>query len=96
MELNPKLRLKHWSVRPRKRGLYVRDWRGTDVLPETDRRLSIDLWMPLPPGDAMGPGMWYVWPDWNDASRAELPWRKATRAEKAAFLRENPGASSEL
>ena len=89
---NPKRPLKHWSTTPKKRGLYVRDWRGTDVIPESDRRLCIDLWEPLPPGDEMGKGLWYVWPDWNDASRDKLPWREATRAEKATFLRENPRA----
>ena len=83
---------KHPSTTPAKRGLYVRDWRGTKILPERDRRLSIDLWEPVPVGDILFPGVWYVWPGWNDASEQRLPWRPVTRAERAAFLREHPGA----
>lgn len=92
---NPKRPLKHWSVLPRKRGLYVRDWRGTNVLPEGDRALSIDLWIPVPHGDELAPGIWYVWPGWNDATHQSLPWRAATRAEKTTFLRDNPEAADE-
>jgi hypothetical protein len=96
MQPNPSRPLKHWSTTPKKRGLYVRDWRGTKVQPESDRRLTIDLWHPLPLGDEYWPGFWYVWPGWNDASYERLPWRAATRAEKATFLRENPGARNAL
>lgn len=90
VSLSTKLPLKHPSLTPKKRGLYVRDWRGTDILPASDRVLSVDLWEPIKPPDPMAPGLWFVWPGWNDASRERLPWREATRAEKAEFLRENP------
>lgn len=89
---NPRLPFKHPSVTPAKRGLYVRDWRGTKIQPASDRQLCIDLWEPLPPGDPMGPGIWYVWPGWNDASETRLPWRAATRSEKARFYAKNPEA----
>lgn len=84
---------KHPSTTPNKRGLYVRDWRGTTVLPEHDRTLSVDLWEPLPVGDVLAPGVWYVWPGWNDASYQQLPWREATEAEKERFLLESLGAT---
>lgn len=90
--LRTDLPFRHWSLTPPKRGLYVRDWRGTDVLPESERCLSMDLWEPLPPGDEMGPGLWYVWPGWNDASVAALPWRKPMPAEVRRFLADNPEA----
>ncbi len=92
--------LKHWNITPKKRGLYVRDWRGTKILPKCERRLTLDLWEPLPPGDEFGPGFWYVWSDmlsgWNDASHDCLPWREATRAEKEAFFRNKPVAKDAL
>jgi hypothetical protein len=87
---------KHPRTLPKRRGLYVRDWRGTDVLPEHDRRLTMDLWMPVPAGDSLWPGVWYVWPGWNEASEGRLPWREATRAEKATFLNDNLGAKAAL
>ena len=90
--LTVKRPFKHPSITPAKRGLYVRDWRGTKILPESDRRLSIDLWEPVPVGDILSPGVWYVWPEWNDASEQRLPWRPVTKGERAAFLREHPGA----
>jgi hypothetical protein len=84
---------KHPSTTPAKRGLYVRDWRGTSILPESDCRLSIDLWEPVrDPKDILYPGVWYVWPNWNDANEQRLPWRAVTKAERAAFLREHPNA----
>jgi hypothetical protein len=87
------LPFKHPSISPEKRGLYVRDWRGTRVVPVNERRLSIDLWEPAPkPDDILHPGVWYVWPGWNDATEQRLPWRPVTKAERAAFLRENPNA----
>ena len=87
---------KHPSTLPKRRGLYVRDWRGTKVLPVQERRLTVDLWEPVPAGDSLWPGVWYVWPGWNDASEERLPWRDATRAEKRTFLSDNPGAKGAL
>jgi hypothetical protein len=74
------LPFRHPSVLPPRRGLYVRDWRGTDVLPASDRALSIDLWEPSD-DPMLAPGCWYVSPGWNDASEQRLPWREATREE---------------
>lgn len=92
--MNAKRPFKHPSTTPAKRGLYVRDWRGTDVEPESERRLAIDLWEPVPDHrDILFPGVWYVYPGPNDATEQHLPWRKPTRAELAEFLRDNPGAA---
>lgn len=91
-ELSTKPPFKHPSIYPKKDGLYVRDWRGTEILPATERKLHLDMWQNLPKGDIYGPGFWYVWPDWNDASEESLPWREATRAEKYSFYKNNPKA----
>lgn len=95
-ELSVSRPFKHPQVLPTRSGLYVRDWRGTDIQPASERRLSVDLWLSLPARDPNGPGWWYVWPGWNDASRERLPWRAPTRSEKAEFLRENPGAGDAI
>lgn len=76
---------KHPSTNPPVRGLYARDWRGTDVLPESDRAVMLDLWEPAPHCPVLKPGVWYVAPRWNDASRQRLPWREASAAELQAF-----------
>ena len=66
---------------PTRRGLYERDWRGTDVLPEEDRRITLDFLEPvMNPRDALYPGIWYVLPEYNEASRESLPWRGITKA----------------
>lgn len=65
---------------PKRRGLYERDWRETDILPEEDRCIHMDLWEPVRnPRDILYPGVWYVSPGWNDASRQNLPWRGVVR-----------------
>jgi len=65
---------------PTRRGLYERDWRGTDILPEEDRRIMLDEWIPVSnPRDILYPGVWYVLPNYNDASRQNLPWRGLAR-----------------
>jgi hypothetical protein len=64
------------GTHPTRRGLYERDWRGTDILPEEDRRIMLDMWEPVRnPRDILYPGVWYVLPEYNDASRQHLPWR---------------------
>ena len=91
--LNTKRPFKHPNVLPPKRGLYVRDWRGTDILPEHERALTIDLWEPAPdPGDILYPGVWYVYPGPNDASRPRLPWREPTITERMAWFKRYPEA----
>ena len=61
---------------PARRGLYERDWRQTDILPVEERKIYLDLWEPIDdPSDSLYPGIWFVPPDWNDASRQHLPWR---------------------
>ena len=73
---------KHPSVVPQHRGIYLRDWRGTRVLPETERRLSVDLWEPVEDrADSLYPGVWYFTPGWNDATDQRLPWRELTEKE---------------
>ena len=92
--MNTKRPFKHPSTTPAKRGLCVRDWRGTDVEPASERCLAIDLWEPIKdPRDILFPGVWYVWPGWNDASEQRLPWRPATRHERMHFLARNPEAA---
>ena len=84
---------KHPSVLPPRRGLYVRDWRGTKVLPVSDRALAIDLWWPEPnPKDILHPGVWYVYPNVNDASEQRLPWREPTIAERSWWFQRYPEA----
>jgi hypothetical protein len=91
MILDPKLPFRHPSLIPPGRGLYVRDWRGTDIEPESDRALHIDLWEPVPDRRSiLYPGVWYVAPSWNDATCKLLPWRYPTPAELAAFQAEHP------
>lgn len=91
--MNHKLPFRHPSTTPPKRGLYVRDWRGTKIQPAFERVLAIDLWEPVnDPRNILHPGVWYVWPGWNDASEQRLPWRKPTRTERAKFLARNPEA----
>lgn len=80
--LREDLPFKHPSLFPPARGLYVRDWRGAPIYPESERVLSVDLWEPLPEGDAYGPGFWYVMPGINDASFMHLPWRALTDSER--------------
>lgn len=65
---------------PLRRGLYERDWRHTNILPEEERAISLDHWEPVPnPADSLYPGIWYVQPGWNDATIQQLPWRGLTR-----------------
>ncbi len=85
---------KHPSVTPKARGLYMRDWRGTDVRPEHERALCVDAWEPVTdPRDILFPGVWYVFPDLNDASEQRLPWREPTPFELQACLWRHPEAA---
>lgn len=79
---------KHPSTTPPERGLYARDWRGTDVLPVSERRVCIDLWEPSDDPE-LAPGCWYVTPGWNDATEQRLPWRAPSRAELLLFAMAN-------
>ena len=91
--LNPALRFRHPSVTPPRKGLYVRDWRGTKVLPEWDRTLCVDLWIPeRDQRSILFPGVWYVYPGVNDASVQKLPWRELTLNERLWFYNEQPEA----
>lgn len=64
------------DTHPVQRGLYERDWSGTDILPVEDRRIHIDLWEPVTDTrSTLYPGVWYVDPGWNDATHQHLPWR---------------------
>lgn len=64
------------NTTPKRRGLYERDWTDTGILPVEDRRIHMDLWELVPnKRDILYPGVWYVEPGWNDASRQNLPWR---------------------
>lgn len=90
--IDPTIPLKHPSIIPKERGLYVRDWRGTSITPESERILSLDWWEPVPGDPLIGPGLWFVWPGWNDASVDRLPWREATEIERDVFFKQNPGA----
>jgi hypothetical protein len=92
MALDESMPFKHPSIVPKERGLYVRDWRGSGVLPRQDRALWIDLWEPVDLGDELYPGLWYVFPGVNDASEQALPWRTPTAAELFVFLERNPEA----
>jgi hypothetical protein len=68
------------NTHPTRRGLYERDWTHTDILPIEDRRVSMDFWQPVwNPRDSLYPGVWYVLPEFNDASRQHLPWRGLER-----------------
>jgi hypothetical protein len=73
---------KHPSVTPKKRGLYIRDWRGTHIEPAKERILRLDAWEPVNDrSDILFPGVWYVFPGLNDASHQALPWREPTDYE---------------
>jgi len=64
------------NTHPTRRGLYERDWTNTDILPVEDRRIHMDFWEPVfSKQDSLYPGVWYVEPGLNDASRQHLPWR---------------------
>lgn len=68
------------ETHPRYRGLYERDWTNTDILPVEDRCIRMDFWEPVRnPRDVLYPGVWYVLPEFNDASRPNLPWRGLVR-----------------
>lgn len=72
------------STHPLRRGLYERDWTNTDILPEEDRCVSMDFWEPVTNRrDILYPGVWYVLPEYNDASRQHLPWRGLERPNAA-------------
>lgn len=80
--LDPRAPLRHWSTTPTKTDLYVRDWRGTSVAVR-ELGLHVDKFMVV--GDRrsiLWPGVWYVQPDWNDASYQRLPWRPITPQER--------------
>lgn len=80
---------KHQSTTPKASGFYIRDWRGTDILPVSDRALSLDRWDMWPSQEERtkyGPGLWFVAPDWNDASYQHLPWREPTESELKYFF----------
>lgn len=65
---------------PIRRGLYERDWTNTDILPAEARGVSMDFWEPVRnPRDILYPGVWYVLPEYNEASRQHLPWRGIER-----------------
>jgi hypothetical protein len=85
---------KHPSVTPKARGLYLRDWRGTGVLPEHERTLHVDAWEPVTdPRDILHPGVWYAFPGLNDATEQALPWREPTSFELQACLWKYPEAA---
>ena len=91
--LDAGLPLRHPSVLPPQRDLYVRDWRGTNILPESERTLCVDAWEPVPRrGDILYPGVWYVLPEINDASVQRLPWRPLTHRERAWIMRTSAAA----
>jgi len=49
------------SVVPARRGWYERDHRRCYAYDNPkDRRISLDLWEPVPDGDSLYPGVWYV------------------------------------
>lgn len=89
------LALKHPSVLPSNRGLYVRDWRGvTELLNDSDRCLSVDCWEPVRNRrDILHPGVWWVLPGLNDASQDRLPWRPATPRECYETCKRFPDAA---
>lgn len=86
------LPFKHPSTTPKALGVYVRDWRGTAIMPRSDRNFSFDLFVPVPRGEELAPGVWYVLPNWNDASEQALPWRPMSPGESVAFTLFNPEA----
>ena len=91
--LDAGLPLRHPSVLPTQSDLYVRDWRGTNILPESERMLCEDAWEPAPQrGDILDPGVWYVLPAINDASIQRLPWRPLTARERAWVMRTSAAA----
>lgn len=65
---------------PIRSGRYERDWTNTDILPVEDRRVTMDYFIRVPnPNDSLYPGVWYVLPDFDDASQQHLPWRGIAR-----------------
>ena len=87
------LPFKHPSVTPTKRGLYVRDWRGTSIEPAHERIVTLDAWEPVPDRrDILYPGVWYSFPGPNDSSRQALPWRAPTEFELNLHLFQYPEA----
>jgi hypothetical protein len=87
------LPFKHPSITPKTRGLYLRDWRGTQIQPEHERALHVDAWEPVSaPQDICYPGVWYVFPNINDASEQSLPWREPTHYELQVWFWKHPEA----
>ena len=57
------------NTHPKWRGLYERDWRGTDILPVEDRQVILDYWIPAPnPKDSLYPGVWFIPPEWTEST----------------------------
>lgn len=73
-----KLKRTSWfpsDTHPIRAGLYERDWRNTDLLPEEDRRVWLDEWYPVKNKKSiLYPGLWYT-DERNEASWQKLPWR---------------------
>lgn len=68
------------DTHPVRGGLYQRDWSHTDILPVGERRVCFDWWEPVNNRcDSLYPGVWYTWPDLNDATWQNLPWRGRTK-----------------
>lgn len=63
---------------PARRGFYERDHRQVAYLSAKDRRITLDLWEPVPQrGHILHPGVWYIVDEHgtNDAVFQNLPWR---------------------